>query len=132
MIDLCLYYIYQLGLHGYTGYSATKYGLRGLAEVLQMEVKSHNIGVSISFPPDTNTPQLRAELEQRDGIQKELASFGTVFEADVIARDIWTGVERGRFLIHHGLDGFMLATITAGMSPVHSLWEATTQVRLHT
>ena len=53
---------------------------------------------------------------------------GTVFEADVIARDVWSGVERGRFLIHHGFDGFMLATLTTGMSPVHSLWEASTQV----
>ena len=53
---------------------------------------------------------------------------GTVFEADAIARDVWTGVERGKFLIHHGFDGFMLATLTSGMSPVHSLWDATTQV----
>ena len=41
-----------------------------------MEVKPYNIGVSISFPPDTNTPQLQAELGQRDSIQKELASYG--------------------------------------------------------
>lgn len=102
--------------------------MRGLAEVLQMEVRPYNIGVSISFPPDTNTPQLRAELEQRDVIQKELASFGKVFEADVIACDVWNGVERGAFLIHHGFDGFMLATLTAGMSPAHNLWDATTQV----
>ena len=56
---------------------------------------------------------------------------GTVFEADAIARDVWSGVERGKFLIHHGFDGFMLANLTAGMSPVHSLWDATTQVRIH-
>lgn len=74
---LMIYFVdYKLGLHGYTGYSTTKYGLRGLAEVLQMEVKPYNIGVSISFPPDTNTPQLQAELEHRDSIQKELASYG--------------------------------------------------------
>ena len=53
---------------------------------------------------------------------------GTVFEADTIARDVWSGVERGNFLIHHGFDGFMLANLTAGMSPVHSIWDATTQV----
>ena len=28
----------QLGLYGFTGYSATKFALRGLAEALQMEV----------------------------------------------------------------------------------------------
>ena len=127
-MEISCFISFQLGLHGYTGYSASKFGLRGLAEVLQMEVKPYNIGVSISFPPDTNTPQLQAELGERDAIQNELASFGTIFEADVIARDIWNSVERGVFLIHHGLDGFMLATITAGMSPVHRLWDATAQV----
>ena len=28
----------QMGLYGFTGYSATKFALRGLAEALQMEV----------------------------------------------------------------------------------------------
>lgn len=55
----------QLGLYGYTAYSASKYALRGLAETLQMEVYPYNIRVSISFPPDTDTPQLREEQEQR-------------------------------------------------------------------
>jgi len=32
----------QVGLFGYTGYSAAKFALRGLAEALQMEV-SHSI-----------------------------------------------------------------------------------------
>lgn len=119
----------QLGLYGYTAYSASKYGLRGLAEVLQMEAKPHGVRVSIAFPPDTDTPQLRAEVTHRDSIQKELASFGAVFEADEIARDIWAGVERGAFLITHGLDGFMLGITTAGMSPAHTLWDKLIQVR---
>lgn len=40
-------------MYGYTAYSSTKFALRGLAEVLQMELKPFNINVSISFPPDT-------------------------------------------------------------------------------
>ena len=48
-----------MALHGYTAYSAAKYGVRGLAEVLDMELKVHNIRVSVSFPPDTDTPMLR-------------------------------------------------------------------------
>ena len=41
-------------MYGYSAYSASKYAIRGLAETLQMEVAPHNIGVSISFPPDTS------------------------------------------------------------------------------
>ena len=46
----------QLGLYGYTAYSASKYALRGLAETLRMEMAAHNVKISISFPPDTDTP----------------------------------------------------------------------------
>ena len=55
----------QCALHGYTAYAGTKFALRGIAECLQMEVKPYNILVSVSFPPDTDTPQLREELETR-------------------------------------------------------------------
>lgn len=118
----------QLGLYGYTAYSTTKYALRGLAETLQMEMKPHNVQVHISFPPDTDTPQLQAEVHCRDQIQTDLAAFGTVFEAEQIAREVWQGVERNIFQITHGFDGYILGTATAGMSPAHRLWDALVQV----
>ena len=59
------------------------------------------------------------ELGQRSPIQKAQASYGGVFEADSVARDICRGVERGEFLITHGFDGFLLGIIAAGMSPVY-------------
>jgi 3-dehydrosphinganine reductase len=118
----------QLGLYGYSAYSATKYALRGLAETLQMELRPHSVHVSISFPPDTDTPQLQAELKQRDAIATELASFGNVFKADQIAKEVWSGAESGTFQITHGLDGFLLGTVAAGMSPAHSVWDALVQV----
>ncbi len=93
-----------------------------------MEVAAHNIKVCISFPPDTNTPQLQAEVGDRDEIQKELASFGKVFEPESISRDIWYGVERSQFQITHGFDGFLVGVMTSGMSPVHCCWDAVVQV----
>ncbi|XWS32660.1 hypothetical protein CRYUN_Cryun22dG0008900 [Craigia yunnanensis] len=52
----------QVGIYGYTAYSASKFGLRGLAEALQQEVIADNIHVSIIFPPDTETPGLEQGL----------------------------------------------------------------------
>lgn len=46
----------QVGIYGYTAYSASKFGLRGLAEALQQEVIADNIHISLIFPPDTETP----------------------------------------------------------------------------
>lgn len=47
-----------MGIYGYVAYSASKFGLRGLAEALQQEVIGDNIHVSLIFPPDTDTPGL--------------------------------------------------------------------------
>lgn len=47
-----------MGIYGYTAYSASKFGLRGLAEALQHEVIADDIYVSLIFPPDTDTPGL--------------------------------------------------------------------------
>lgn len=46
----------QVGVYGYTAYSASKFALRGMGEALQHEVIADNIRVSLIFPPDTETP----------------------------------------------------------------------------
>ena len=46
----------QVGIYGYTAYSASKFALRGLGEALQQEVINNDIHVSLVFPPDTETP----------------------------------------------------------------------------
>ena len=51
----------QIGVFGYTAYSATKFALRGLVECLQMELKPYNIYVTLAYPPDTDTPGLKTE-----------------------------------------------------------------------
>lgn len=77
-----------------------------------------------------DTPQLHAEQLQRSqhSIAGELASFSTVFQPEQVAREVWGGVERGDFQISHGLDGFMLGTLTAGMTPAAHVWNAVVQV----
>ncbi|KAK9933412.1 hypothetical protein M0R45_020610 [Rubus argutus] len=48
----------QVGIYGYTAYSASKFGLRGMVEALQQEVIAYDIHVSLIFPLDTDTPGL--------------------------------------------------------------------------
>lgn len=55
----------QIGVYGYTAYSATKFAIRGLAEALQMELKPFNIYISVSYPPDTDTPGFKEELKDK-------------------------------------------------------------------
>jgi 3-dehydrosphinganine reductase len=56
LISLSLTCLLQVGVYGYTAYSASKFALRGMGEALQHEVIRDNIRVSLIFPPDTETP----------------------------------------------------------------------------
>ena len=40
------------------------------------------------------------------------------------------GLQHGQFSIYSGVDGWMLAHLTAGMGPVSSMFEAAMQVRM--
>ena len=46
----------QLGVFGFSAYSPTKFAIVGLAQVLRMELKAHDIYVCVAYPPDTDTP----------------------------------------------------------------------------
>ncbi|KAI6647311.1 3-ketodihydrosphingosine reductase isoform X1 [Oopsacas minuta] len=120
----------QAGIYGYTGYAATKCAINGFAQVLQSELKPFNIRVCISFPPDTDTPGFAKENEIKPELTKILSETGSVFKPQKIAEDILKGIDFGRFYIYHGFDGFFLAMLNSGMSPVHSLLEGVRQVAL--
>lgn len=50
-----------VGLAGYTGYCASKFGSIGFSEALRREVKPFQIKVSVLCPPNTKTPGLEKE-----------------------------------------------------------------------
>ena len=118
----------QIGIFGFTAYSPSKCALRGLAEALQMELLPYNVYVSVSFPPDTDTPGLQKENESKPEITKLVSNVSGLFDAKTVAGSIIEGLQKGDHHIWVGLDGFMLAQLTAGMSPVHRLGTALLQV----
>lgn len=158
----------QVGIFGYTGYSASKFALRGFAEALQMEARpyvvaaarhprfaahavcvvvlvswrsSHNIAVSLAFPPDVNTPMLAEEDKTKPAETKEIAGTVSVQQpgacspstsarrrvdvtfvapmvcADAIAAALISGIRAGRFFINFDLLGNLLGFLSAGFAP---------------
>lgn len=120
----------QVGIFGFTAYSSSKFALRGFAESLAMEAKPHGVHVCLSFPPDTDTPLLASENEQKPKETKLISEASGVFSAQAVARDIVNGAERGDFFISTGLDGFMLSRLTCGMSPFTSGAQLVSEVLL--
>jgi 3-dehydrosphinganine reductase len=113
----------QIGLYGFTVYSATKFALRGLAEALRMETLAHNVDVSLVFPADTETPGLAKENERKPKITKLLSETSGVMTADAVAKLIHRGMRERKFLITVNLDGWLLNMLSLGMatSPFFSL-----------
>ncbi|XWS32659.1 hypothetical protein CRYUN_Cryun22dG0008900 [Craigia yunnanensis] len=110
----------QVGIYGYTAYSASKFGLRGLAEALQQEVIADNIHVSIIFPPDTETPGLEQENKVRPELTKILAGSSGSMKADEVAKKALDGIKSGSFIVPCNFEGHMLAIATAGLAPQRS------------
>lgn len=114
-------------IYGYTAYAASKWALRGIAEALQMEVRPFNIYVSVSYPPDTDTPGYKNEMLSKPALTHMLSESG-VFPPKDIAMDIVNYSAKGYFAISHGFDGWLLKLLHPGMSPINNVWEVTQQV----
>ncbi|MFM8749948.1 SDR family oxidoreductase [Rhabdaerophilum sp.] len=87
------------GIAGYSGYVASKFAVRALGETLQVELAQHGTAVGVAFPPDTDTPQYKAEQATKPEITKAISAGGGVLSAETVARSIVRGAERGRFLL---------------------------------
>jgi len=88
-----------VGIYGYSAYAPAKYAVRGLAETLRPELKPHGIVVACAYPPDTDTPGLARENEQKPEATKRISATIKPRTADAVADAIVRGIERNRIVI---------------------------------
>jgi len=117
-----------VGVYGFTAYGASKFAVRGFAEALQMEVKPYGIGVTVAFPPDTDTPCLAEENKLKPKETKLISESGGLFSADKVADDILRDTLAGDFFCSTGLDGNLSTIVTVGMAPMSSAFGLVIQV----
>ena len=110
----------QVGLYGYTGYSASKFALQGFAQALEMECRHEGISVGVCYPPDTDTPQYAYENKTKPEITKTLVGTTTPVPAGRVAAVLLRGMVRRHFTIAVGFDGWALGIATGVMSPPNS------------
>jgi 3-dehydrosphinganine reductase len=112
-----------IGIFGYTAYSPTKFALRGFAEALHAELRHQGVGVSIAFPPDTDTPQLAEEMKTKP--PETVLMTGTVkaWSAEQVAERIVRESARGTFAVTPGLALTLLYRGGSLLSPlVQRFW----------
>jgi len=98
------------GLPWHAPYSATKFGLRGLSEVLRFDLRRHGIGVSLVCPGAVDTGLVNTvEIAGVDASSPRLERFTARFRRhaatpDQAAQRILDGVERNRYWVYTSRD----------------------------
>ena len=93
-----------LGLIGYSSYSPTKFAIVGLAECLRMEAKDYHLGVTVIYPPDTDTPQLAYERAHMLPESRAINESATATTPAVVAKKFVQGIINYRFEVFCNLE----------------------------
>lgn len=110
-----------MSFHGYSAYSASKFALVGLAEALHMELQPSNICVTVSFPPDTQTPGYDKENELKPELTAEISKSGSVYSPEEVADSIIRDVKAKRFYSTVGLENWLAVTALNAFMPTSFL-----------
>jgi NAD(P)-dependent dehydrogenase (short-subunit alcohol dehydrogenase family) len=98
------------GLPIHAPYSAAKFGLRGVSEVLRFDLERHRIGVTLVCPGAVNTPMVgtvdMVGVDREDPtVQKAVDSFARhAVTPEKAATAIVRGVEKGRYMVYTSQD----------------------------
>ncbi|OOK84460.1 short chain dehydrogenase family protein [Mycobacterium kansasii] len=99
-----------VALPWHAAYSASKYGLRGLSEVLRFDLARHRIGVSVVVPGAVRTPLVNTvEIVGVDRDDPQVKRWVDRFTGHAIsperaAEKILAGVAKNRYLIYTSPD----------------------------
>jgi len=98
------------GLPWHAPYSATKFGLRGISEVLRFDLRRHDIGVSLVCPGAVDTGLVHTvEIAGVNRSDPTLQRFTERFRRravtpEVAAAKILQGIERNRYWVYTSRD----------------------------
>jgi NAD(P)-dependent dehydrogenase (short-subunit alcohol dehydrogenase family) len=98
----------MLGMPLHAAYSASKYGIVGMTDVMYIDLKPHGINVSLVCPGAVRTP-IMDSTEVIGSNEESRAKFRTIFDRIAIpsskaAESIVRGIERNRYMIYTNFD----------------------------
>ena len=105
-----------ISVFGYTAYGATKYAVRGLTDVLRVELKPHGIHVACVYPSDVDTPQLAGEELYKPAETSRVAGTVHPIPPEQVADAILRGIRRRSPVIFADAKTRLFAKV-AGISP---------------
>jgi NAD(P)-dependent dehydrogenase (short-subunit alcohol dehydrogenase family) len=116
-----------IALPWHAPYSATKFGLRGVSEVLRFDLRRHDIGVTLVCPGavDTglvNTIEIAGVDRSHPAIQKHTSHFRRVaVRPEAAAAKILAGIERNRYMVYTSRDVQLGYLLQRTLEPAYAL-----------
>ncbi len=113
------------GLPWHAPYSAAKFGLRGVSEVLRFDLRPHGIGVSLVCPGGVKTPLVgTVEIVGVDRADPEVEKLIGRFERHAVSPEhvagkILAGVEKNRYLVFTSRDIHLLFWLQRWVPPAY-------------
>jgi NAD(P)-dependent dehydrogenase (short-subunit alcohol dehydrogenase family) len=115
------------GLPWHAAYSASKFGLRGVSEVLRFDLRRHGIGVSLVCPGGVATPlvdtvRIAGVDTEAPSIRKLKARFEKrAVTPETVAAKILEGVEKDRYLVFTSRDIQLGYWVQRKFAPLYEL-----------
>jgi NAD(P)-dependent dehydrogenase (short-subunit alcohol dehydrogenase family) len=115
------------GLPWHAAYSASKFGLRGVSEVLRFDLRRHGISVSLVCPGAVKTPlmdtvDLVGVDRESPRIKKLVARFGEhAVSPEHVAEKIVEGIEKDRYMVFTSTDIRILFWVQRKFEPAYRL-----------
>ena len=115
------------GLPWHAPYSAAKFGLRGVSEVLRFDLRKNRIGVSLVCPGAVKTPLVgTVDIVGVDRDNPKMRRLIALFERravspEKVAAKILEAVEKNRYLVFTSPDGRILHWLQRKFSPPYEL-----------
>jgi len=116
-----------IGMPWHAAYSASKFGLRGVSEVLRFDLARHGIGVSLVCPgavhtPLTDTVQIAGVDTNGPRFRKAQARFQErAVSPEAAAEAILKGVRRNRYWVYTSPDIRLIHAVQRYCPPAYSL-----------
>ncbi len=101
-----------VGNYGYAAYSASKFGVVGLAQVLRMELQPEAVQVQVICPPEVDTPMVHEEYKRIHPVTLKLKLMAGTLSLNQAVNEIMRGLNGKGFYIIPG----RLARVTFRMS----------------
>lgn len=115
------------GLPWHAPYSAAKFGLRGVSEVLRFDLRKHGIGVSLVCPGAVKTPLVgTVEIVGIDRESPKVRKLIALFERravtpESVAEKIVAATGKNRYMVFTSPDGRILHWVQRCFEPIYRL-----------